>query len=134
MSYAGSAALQQAVFGALESDAALAGLVGEAIHEEPPAGAMPPLWVTLGAESARERTSAGRLGSRHDFVVTVVSEDGGFARAKAAAGAVCDALDGSNPPLARGRVVAMSFVRARASRRGGTRRIDLTFRAFLDDL
>ena len=133
MSYGGTLALQRAVYDLLRDDAALGALVGTAIHEAPPAGEAPGLWVSLGGERVRDRSSVGGAGARHDVTVSVISEDGGFARAKAAAAAVSDALDGARPALDRGRVTDMSFASARARGRGRTRRIDMVFRILWDD-
>lgn len=132
MSYGGGLSLQRAIYGVLTADAALGTLVGEAIYEAPPAGALPDLWVSLGGERVRDRSSVSGAGAQHDLTVSVVC-DGGYARAKAAAEAISDALDGARPTLNRGRVTDMRFLRARAGRRGSTRRIDLVFRAFWDE-
>ena len=48
MSYAVSAALQEAVFQQLAGDVALGALVGSAIYDALPPGALPSLYVTLG--------------------------------------------------------------------------------------
>jgi hypothetical protein len=134
MSYAVSAALQAAVYTALQADAALAGLVGGAIHDAPPAGSLPPLYVTLGPERVTGAGDGGGAGAWHAFTVSVITEVGGFHDAKAAAGAVSDALHGAALPLARGRLVGLWFHKARAARAsGGLRRIDLTFRARVED-
>ena len=58
MSYGVAAALQQAVFERLRGDAALEALVGDAIYDAVPNGAVPPLYVTLGPEDARARDDA----------------------------------------------------------------------------
>ena len=133
MSYGGGLALQRAVFGVLEGDTALGALVGSAIYEAPPAGAVPDLWVTLGGERVRDRSSVDGAGAQHDLTVSVICGGRGYARAKQAAEAISDALDGARPALDRGRLTDMHFVRARAVRRGETRRIDLVFRAFWDE-
>lgn len=132
MSYGVGAALQAAIFERLVSDAALGALVGEAIFDAPPAGRLPPLWVSLGAEEARDRSDATGAGAEHRLTISVVGEATGFAQAKAAA-AISDALVGADLPLARGRLVGLRFVRAQARQSGTGRRIDLTFRARVQD-
>jgi hypothetical protein len=64
-------------------------------------------------------------------VVSVVSSAAGFQAAKAVAVAVSDSLVDAELVLARGRLVGLRFVRAVARRldEGRARRIDLTFRA-----
>ena len=133
MTYALSQSLQQAVYAALTGDAALTALVGTAIFDAPPAGSIPALYVSLGPETAVERSDRTGSGARHDF--SVITDAGGFGQAKAVAGAVSDVMAAPLAPLTRGRVVALSFLRARAKRdeAGQQRRIDLTFRALLDD-
>ncbi|PZO65269.1 MAG: DUF3168 domain-containing protein [Paracoccus denitrificans] len=137
MSYQLSAALQGAVYRALRSDDRLGALVGDAIFDAMPVSAPSGTYVALGPE---EVTDAGDMtggGSRHDFVVSVLSgadEAGGFAGVKAAAAAVSAALEDGDVQTDAGRVAGLWFLRARARRSdGGTgRRVDLTFRARLD--
>lgn len=134
MTYALAHALQAAIFARLSSDETLVPLVSGQVHDALPPGPLPPLYVALGPEVARDRSDKTGQGAEHDFAVSVVSTAEGFAQAKAAASAVCDALLGPVPPLARGRVVLLRFVRAQAARAsGGARRIDLTFRARVED-
>ena len=131
MSYGVAAALQGAVYQALCDDAALAALVGSAIHDAAPGGTPTGTWVSLGPEEARDASDKTGGGAVHDFTVSVISDAAGFAAAKAAAAAVSDALVDAPLVLARGRLVGLWFVRARAARaaQGSLRRIDLTFRA-----
>jgi hypothetical protein len=135
MSYAMSAALQEAVHARLSGDAALAALVGGAVYDAPPEGALPEIYVAIGPEDVRDRSDGTGRGAWHRFVVSVVTEAAGFRTAKAAAGAVGAALTDAPLSLSQGRLVALNFARARARRedRGRLRRIDLTFRARLDE-
>lgn len=133
MSYGIAAALQRAVYERLSNDAALAALVGTAIFDAPPPGPLPPIYVALGPEEARARGDGTGAGAWHVFTVSVVTGAAGFLAAKDAAGAVSDALAGALPGLARGRLVALHFDRARARREGGLRRIDLRFRARVEE-
>lgn len=134
MSYGVSEALQRAIFDRLTADAALAGL-GAAVHDTLPEGGAPELYVALGPERVRDRSDATGAGALHDVAVSVVAAAGGFAAAKAAATAVSDALADADLALARGRLVSLRFLRARAGRAGdgAKRRIDLTFRARVED-
>ncbi len=133
MSYGGSAALQAAVYGQLIGDAELSALVGGAIFDAPPAGILPPLYVTLGPEDVRDRSDGTSGGAWHQFTVTILSDAAGFTAAKAAAAAVGDALTDAELALDRGHLAALNFHKARARREGKLRRIDLTFRARIDD-
>ena len=135
MSYALSAALQEAVYGALSSDPALSALVGSAVFDQAPTGALPGTYVSLGEEVVRDASDLSCPGAVHEFVVTVATDVPGFKEAKAAAAAVSDALVGAQLTLARGRLVSLTFVSARAgrSRNDARRRIDLRFRARVDD-
>ena len=131
MSYAFSAALQQAVFERLSGDAALAGVVECHVYDAPPQGRVPALYVLLGPERVRDRSDASADGAVHDLTVTVAGSGDGFRAAKDAAAAVSAALLSGGMSLPQGRLVALRFTQARARRgaRGRGRRIDLTFRA-----
>lgn len=136
MSYALSAALQKGVYDLLAGDAEVAALSGGAIYDALPTGAVPDLFVSLGAERAETQTDSTGAVSRHRFTVSVIATDpGGFLRAKALAGAVGEALAGALPVLERGRVIALDFERADARRvsAGARRRIDLRFVARVED-
>lgn len=135
MSYATSPGLQAAVYQALSGDAVLTGLVGANIFDMAPAGTLPSLYVSLGAEEARDRSDATGQGVRLDFTVSVVGDATGFQPVKDVAAAVCDALIDAPLSLTRGRLIGLGFLRARA-RRGTdptTREIDLRFRALIED-
>lgn len=136
MSYAMSLALQEAVYTQLALDVALVGLVGSAIFDAPPTGAPPPLYVLLGTEQVRDRSSKTTEGAMHDFVVKIVSDEAGFAAAKTVGAVVCDALIDANVVLSRGRLISLGFRKARAKRGKAPegRQIDLTFRAFVEDV
>ncbi len=128
MSYAISQALQAAVYGALEA-------ISAPVFDALPAGPLPELYVTLGPETVRDRSGAGAKVARHDFTVSVISDASGFRGAKAVAGEISDLLSDADLTLERGTLVALDFLRARARRTSqeGVRRIDLIFRAIVDD-
>lgn len=135
MSYGASAALQGAVYQLLLTDTALQAVVGSAVFDEVPPGPVSGTFVSLGDGEVRDMSDAtGGIGE-HRFDVSVISDAEGFAAAKTAAEAVSDALVGAAPVLSRGRIVSLSFVKARARRvrAGQTRRIDMTFRAIVED-
>ncbi len=135
MSYGAAAALQAAIYQRLAADPALDALVQGAVHDALPPGPVPPLYVSIGPEDVRDRSDKTGAGALHRFTISVVSTTAGFAEAKAAAAAVSDALTGARLTLARGSLVSLTFDRARARRDGdgNTRRVDLRFRARVDD-
>ncbi len=135
MSYGAAAALQAAIYGRLGGDAALAALVGGHVFDAVPPGLPPDIYVVLGDEDVRDRSDMTGGGALHDITVSVVTAAAGFHAAKAAAGAVSDALLGPPPAMTRGRIVGLWFVRARARRIGtqDQRRVDLRFRAQVED-
>jgi hypothetical protein len=135
MSYAMAAALQAAIYTRLAADPALSALVGPAIYDAVPSGPLPPLYVVLGNEDVRDASDKTGSGADHALSITVLSEASGFAGAKAAAGAICDALLGAALPLTRGTLVALNFTKAKASRTttGNMRQITLIFRARVAD-
>ncbi|TBN43698.1 DUF3168 domain-containing protein [Paracoccus subflavus] len=137
MSFAASVALQGAVYQQLRTDPALQDLVGDAIFDAMPVETPNGVFVSLGPEEVRNAGDVTAAGSRHDFIVSVLSgadQGVGFAAVKAAAAAVADALDQAQLALSRGRLTALWFLRARARRveNGAARRVDLTFRARID--
>ena len=137
MSYAMSAALQEAVFASLSGNTALTALVGGIYDSPPPGDGTPPsgTYITLGDEVAKDRSSASHKGCTLDFEINIHSDFAGYSAAKEVAGLVVDALDWAELFLNRGSLLNLKFLKSRA-RRGvapETRRIALVFRAILDD-
>lgn len=135
MSYGAAGALQAAIYNLLRSDPVVVSLVGTGIFDAVPTGTPPDLYVSLGPEVAFAENDNTGKGSRHRFVVSVVSAVSGFLEAKSVAGAIADALHNVRPDLDRGRVVRIQFQKATARRTGSgkKRRIDLRFEARLED-
>jgi len=136
MSYGVAAALQAAVYQQLLADADVSALVGAAVYDALPAGVLPATYVSLGPETVRDRSDKSGAGALHVFTVSVVTETAGFGAAKAVAAAITDALTGAGLSLSRGRLVGLWFDRATARRTGSggsIRRIDLRFRARVED-
>lgn len=131
MSYGIAAALQAAVYQRLLADAALGALVGTAIYDAVPPGTVTGTYVSLGPEDVLDASDKTGDGAVHDFVISVITDEAGFATAKAVAAAVSDALVDADLVLSRGHLVALWFLRARARRveKAETRRIDVIFRA-----
>jgi hypothetical protein len=131
MSYAFSPALQAAVYQALVADTALSTIVGPAVFDGPPDGEVPHLYVMLGPETARDASDKTSDGAVHLLTLSIVTDAPGFAEAKRAAAAICDALIGADLELTRGRLVSIQFDKATARRsaRASGRRIDLRLRA-----
>ena len=136
MSYGMAAALQSAVYQRLLADTSVSALVGVAIYDALPAGDLPTTYVSLGPENVSDRSDQTGGGALHRFTVSVVTETAGFGAAKAVAAAITDALTGVDLTLSRGRLVGLWFERASARRTGKAgriRRIDLRFRARVED-
>lgn len=135
MSYAVSAAFQSAVFGVIAADPGVTALVGDGVYDAIPSGTLPSLYVSIGTEVVRNEDDNTGFGTAHWFVISVITDVPGFFAAKEAAGAVCDALEAAELTLSRGRLVSLRFQRARAVKidKGAGRRIDLTFRARIED-
>lgn len=135
MTYALAKPLQTAIYQALTADRALTDLVGTAIYDAVPSGNLPPLYVTLGQETVRDRSDQTGAGAEHELTISVVTDSAGFASAKEAAAAISDRLVDADLPLSRGRLVGLTFLKAKAARTGtgDERRIDLTFKARVDD-
>lgn len=135
MTYAISAALQTAIYEALVTDPAIVALVGDAVYDTVPAGPRPEVYVSFGTEQVRDQSDMTGAGALHEFVVRVVADESGFARAKGVAAAVSDALHNADLSLSRGTLVFLNFHRGRATRArtGDARQIDMTFRARVCD-
>lgn len=135
MSYGVAAALQAAIYQRLMADTALDALIGSAIYDAVPPGAVGGTYVSIGPETATDASSQTERGAVHEFSVSVVTDAAGFQNAKAVAAAVSDALTGATLVLGRGRLVGLWFLKARARRveKADARRIDLTFRARTED-
>lgn len=135
MSYALSAPLQEAIFQRLSTDPVVIAMVGAHVYDALPSGPLPGLYVTLGAERVRDASDTSGAGAWHDLNISVVTEAAGFLAAKQTSEAICDALRPDAMALRRGHLVGLNFLRARATREtGGRRRIDLTFRARVQDI
>ncbi|MEL6621013.1 MAG: DUF3168 domain-containing protein [Pseudomonadota bacterium] len=135
MTYAVSAALQEAVYTALLEDAEVAAALGGAVYDAIPTGTLPSIYVVLGTEDVRQANDKTGSGAVHRLVLSVITDAPGFRTAKQAAGAVCDVLHEADLTLSRGRLVSLIFQRARAGKidKGTGRKIDLTFRARVED-
>lgn len=136
MSYGMAAALQSAIYQHLLADSGVTALIGSAIYDAVPAGNLADTYVSLGPEDVRDRSDQSGTGAVHRFTVSVVTENAGFGAAKQVAAAVGDALKDADLTLSRGRMIGLWFERASARRSGKAgriRRIDLRFRARLED-
>ena len=113
----------------------LAALVGGDIYDAVPSGVPPALYVRLGGEDVRDASDITGDGAVHRFTISVITTNPGFASAKAAAGAISDALHGADFALSRGRLVYLHFEKAKARRVDAlsARQIDLQFRARVQD-
>jgi hypothetical protein len=135
MTYAVSAALQQAVFERLTGDPAVSALVGTSIFDAVPVGLVPETFVSLGSERVKDASDGSGEGAVHRIEVSVRTQKPGFAGAKAIAVAVSDALHNADLSLVRGRLVYLRFLRAEALRvdKGAGREIRMQFGARVDD-
>ncbi|MCV6586323.1 MAG: DUF3168 domain-containing protein [Marinibacterium sp.] len=136
MSFAVSAALQVAIYQRLIGDPGVIAQLGDAIYDTLPAGTLPGMYLLLGPEEVRDRSDVTGHAAEHRVTLSLRAQAAGFHAAKQAAGAVCDALQGAELTLTRGRLVGLWFDRARtqrAGRVGDIRQIDLRFRAQVED-
>ena len=131
MSYRSAAALQAAIFARLSG---WAGLAGVPVLDAVPQGGGTGTFVLIGPEAAVDRSDTSGAGAEHRLQISVISDAGGFLRAKTVAAQVSGALEGAALPLTTGRLAGLWFDRASARRldEGEVRRIDLTFRARIE--
>ena len=132
MSYGVAAALQAAIYARLTT---APGLAGVAVVDAQPSGDGAGTFVLIGPEDVVDQSDKTGAGAVHNLTVAVISNSAGFAAAKTVAVAVSDALNEPPLVLTRGRLVGLRFLRAKARRldQGGVRRIDLSFRARVED-
>jgi hypothetical protein len=132
MSYGAASALQAAIYTRLTTAAAL---VGVSVVDAIPTGGGTGTFVLIGPEDVIDQSDKTGGGAEHRLTVAVISDAAGFLAAKDVAVAVSDTLIDAPLTLARGNLVSLRFLRAKAVRlaEGGTRRIDLSFRARVED-
>ncbi|EBA03686.1 hypothetical protein RB2150_04283 [Rhodobacterales bacterium HTCC2150] len=94
MSIAFSAALQTAVFQALVANTELNTAVSGNIFDASPTGTPPAIYISLGLDDMRDASDKTGAGTRHDFVVSVVSNGSGFLQAKNVASLIGEVLVG----------------------------------------
>jgi hypothetical protein len=135
MSYATAAALQTALFQHLATDIALQGALDGAIYDAVPPATPPATYVLLGTEEATDRSDQLASAVEYRLTISVVTNATGFLPCKTIAALICDRLAQPLPALARGHLVGLWFDRAEARKvaSGRIRRVDLRFRARLDD-
>lgn len=135
MTYALSAALQKSLYQRLTNDATLATMVGTAIYDAVPVGALPETFVSLGSEQVRDASDQTGSGAVHRIDISVRTQKPGYAGAKAIAVAISDALHNADLSLERGRLVYLRFLRAEARRvdQSAGREIRMQFSARVDD-
>ncbi len=135
MSYQLAPALQTAIYQALAADAALQAALQGAIFDAIPPATPPATYALLGREEVRDMSDKTGHGAEHRLTISVISNATGFLSLKQIAARICDVLDAGGLALSRGRLVAIWFERADARKveNAQTRRIDLRFRARVED-
>ena len=134
MTYALAAPLQEAVFQHLAADSGVIAELGGAIYDALPTGSLPETYAVLGGEDVLDRSDATGAGARHQIQISLYTSAAGFAGAKTAEAAICDALQDTDLTLSRGRLIGIGFEKATAERLSdGTRSIVLRFAARVED-
>lgn len=104
------AALKAALRTHLLADADVAALLGAAIHDVPPRGALPP-YLAFGEAFARENGTVERDGAVIEFDLVAITSERGSEAALVIASAVATALGGNLPALEGHRLVALDIRR-----------------------
>lgn len=135
MSYQYSLALQGAIYDRLLGFEPLKKLIGTAIYDRLPGGVPPDVFVLIGDEQVLDRSDKSAHASRHDVTVSVLGDGQGFSTVKEVAAQVSTALDNAALHLNAGALRQIQFQSAKTRRDGGraARRIDLIFRAYIDE-
>ena len=129
-----SASLQRAVLTRLEADSEVAALTEGHVYDALPPGELPILYVIFGTETVRDRSDMTSIAAVHEFDLSVITSLSGFQSAKTLASYMCTALLTKPLSLADGHLIALNFQGAVSKRQstGGGRRIDLKFRALIE--
>jgi hypothetical protein len=135
MSVVHSAALQSAIYQELIGAVSISSLIGANVFDAVPSASAATTYVLIGEEKVLSRSDFGKAASRHDVTVNVVSTASGFSDAKIVASEICNVLDGSALNLTSGNLRNIQFISAKSRRDTGAaeRRIDLIFRALIDE-
>jgi hypothetical protein len=139
MTYALSWPLQAAVRACLAADPAVTALIGDSLHDAPPQIDGPlaaeGVYAVIGDEAVADWSTKTDRGAEHRIAIAVYAAAEGFAAAKEAAGAICDALLAGPLAPSRGHVVGVHFLGAETAREeeGALRRVTLRFRVVVED-
>jgi hypothetical protein len=129
-----SAALRAAIHDALNSDGALAALLGGTkVYDEPPQAAAFP-YVTLGEARVSDFSTGTEPGEEHQLTLHAWSRQGGHREAHLIAGALLQALDDAPLTLSDHRLVNLRFATADVRREadGRTYHALVRFRAMTE--
>lgn len=129
------AALKAALRARLLADTDVAGLVGTAIYDAPPRGALPP-YLAFGEALARENGTVERDGSVIEADLVAITSERGTETALNIASAITAALGGAGPAMEGHRLVALEVSRTLARHDPATSltRATLRLRAFTEPL
>jgi len=136
MSFGASADLQRVIYDLLSATGSGDALEGIPVVDRFEAGTLPPVYVAIGPERMRDRSTKTSRSAEHRLSITVHSALGGFARIKEIAAAIAERLEGQRPALASGTLCSLRLISV-APARGGSgeeRRVEMNFRAFVDDI
>jgi hypothetical protein len=111
-------------------------LVGGNIFDALPSGEIALTYILIGEEKILDRSDVTGASTRHDVTVSVVSSSAGFSDAKIIAAEICNALVDGSVILSAGNLRQIQFRSAKSRRDtgGAERRIDLIFRALIDEV
>lgn len=138
--------LQSLIYTTLHAHPALTALIGGEIHDEIPPGTDPQTYVLIGEETLFDRSCKTGEAFEHELSLTVFSREAGYAKPKAVASLIIEALEALKGPMpeaspeasmgvqSAGHLVDLRFLRLRAARAEDpkTRQITLFFRAYID--
>lgn len=130
-----SAALQSGIYQTLSNATSISNLIGTNIFDAVPSGLVAETYVLIGEEKVISKADFNNGATRHDVTINVVSSASGFSDAKIVASEICNVLDGAAMVLSAGNLRNIQFRMARSRRDTGAteRRIDLVFRALIDE-
>lgn len=127
--------LQSLIYSKLSSDSDIISATEGHVFDEPPSGRLPELALQIGEETITTIFDSTGAVTLHEFEVSVIGREAGFAQLKMLIAPVCKALDLSPQRIGSAKLRRLNFLSSEAIRENGTesRRILMRFEALIDE-
>lgn len=135
MSYKFQDSLQSQIYTTLINDSEILATTNGAIFDAAPSdGDLPEVYIRIGNEYVRDRSSATHQQTEIQFEISVFSKNQGFIKAKILSSQISALMKLDNLHLEHGHLVGVWFQNAQTYRleKGNLRQIKLWFKAYID--